>query len=446
VNIVTIQAVALKAIVGVSSADFIRCQLPQGFPFLVDRESQEIIEPVFRFLWTRHIKNGNFRRNTAVAEVNDLKDWYGYLTMFKMAWNDVCRADIEDYRDLMAKLVSPKTHEKYATKTITRRVGTVQEFYRHFNALGQTDVDVGDGVLHAKDIPSDRDALTHVRYGGGVKRENDLLLTQDGGLDDEVRAMTARQYRLIANMLGPLPEQDLEDLRPVRDRIWAELCLHTGMRPGEPEGLTIYDIFDLSPQDPYNPLGITYLRVRGKGGKVRKVELPNQVLTWLNWYIENEREAAINEGVQRGHITARSKPSALFVNHVSASQNAGNPMRYLTFHNAFAGAVVSAAGSGGQTAGLMQTVVKTDPDTMQKYTVTEPRFTPHCLRHTFSVWFYIGEKAAGNPEPWKKLQMLLGHAQLNTTTDTYLRIAGEFEALISDTVSLHFAPLLGART
>lgn len=444
-NIIAAKAVALQSCKDISQADFERCRLPEGFPFLVDQDTQEIIEPVFRFVWSRHVKDGNFRPNTAKAEVDDLKDWFVYLGFAETTWEDVSRADIEDYRDLMTKLISPKTHEKYASKTVIRRVGTVQEFYRHFNARHVTDVDVGDGLAAVKVKPHDRDAMTHVSNSNGTQQANDLLPVQEGGVDDEVRAMTDRQYRLIANVLGPLPEQDRNDLRPVRDRLWAELCLHTGMRPGEPERLSIYDILDLSPLDPTNPLGITYLRIRGKGKKARKVELPNQVLSWLHWYIENEREAAVQEGIRRGHITARSKPSALFVNHAAAGRNAGNPMRYLTFHDGFSSAVVAAAGPGGQSAGLLRTVVKTDPDTTEKYLVKEPNFTPHCLRHTFAVWFYFGEKAAGNSEPWKMLQVLLGHAKLATTTDTYLRVAGEFESMVSDRVSGHFASLLGGK-
>ncbi|ALT79045.1 tyrosine-type recombinase/integrase [Paucibacter sp. KCTC 42545] len=441
VNIVKVETIALKAVEGLSSEDFLHCQLPIGFPFLVDRDSQEIIEPVFRFVWTRHVKDGNFRRNTANAEVSDLKDWYVYLAMFEKVWSDVCRADIEDYRDLMSKLVSPKTHEHYSLKTVSRRVSTIQEFYRHFNLSGETDVDVGDRAIEVKARPHDQDALTHIR-GGGSRKSSEVLPVQENAPDDEVRAMSSRQYQLIANVLGPTPGLDPEDRRPVRDRLWAELCIHTGLRPGEPERLTIYDILDLSPQNPTNPLGITYLGIRGKGGKFRKVELPNQVLVWLHGYIENEREEAIAEGVRRGHISARSKPSSLFLNHTSAGQHAGNPMRYQTFHDVFANAVKTAASSGGQSAGLLRTVIKTDPDTTEKYTVREPNFSPHCLRHTFAVWYYLGERAAGNAEPWKKLQVLLGHAHLETTTNTYLRVAGEFEAMVSDRVTEHLAGLL----
>lgn len=76
----------------------------------------------------------------------------------------------------------------------------------------------------------------------------------------------------LAHYLGPLPpsaHHSDEDARPVRDRLWAELCLLTGMRPDEPSHkkhpVTVHQILNLSPQNPDDPLGITYLPVAGKG-------------------------------------------------------------------------------------------------------------------------------------------------------------------------------------
>jgi site-specific recombinase XerD len=441
VNIVRVRALAVEDVPGVSQEDLQRCRIPEGMPFLIERDSQEIIEPVFRFLWRRHVRDGNFRSNTALAEADDLKDWFQYLGHFERSWDRASRSDIEQYRDLMFRLISPKTHQKYGEKTVIRRVGTVQEFYRYFNGRGETDVDVGDRLVEVKAPPLDRTALSHLN-SGKKQQSNEVLPERQGNGDDEVRAMTARQYRLIAHLLGPTPGLNVNDLRPVRDRLWAELCIHTGLRPGEPENLTIYEILDLSPENPADPLGISYLRIRGKGRKVRKVELPNQVLTWLHWYIEHERETAINEGIRRGHIFARTRPASLFVNHADAGHNAGNPMRYQSFHDAFAAAVYEAAGSGGQSAGLLRTVVKTDPLTKEKYNLNVANFSPHCLRHTFAVWYYLGERQSGNAEPWKALQSLLGHAHMATTVDTYLRVANEFEAMVSDRVTEHFATLL----
>lgn len=62
------------------------------------------------------------------------------------------------------------------------------------------------------------------------------------------------------------------------------------------------------------------------------------------------------------------------------------------------------------------------------YVEQVPAFSPHCLRHTYTVWSYLAEKQSGNSEPWKNLQVRLGHSSLETTINTYLRVASEFEA------------------
>lgn len=439
-NITIMRTVAVDAVPGLSLAELERCRLPVDFPFLVHEETQEIIEPVFRFMWARHVKSGNFRLNTANADADDLKDWLQYLVHFGTPWNQAERSDLEHYRDLMFTLVSPKTHEPYSDSTISRRVGTVQQFYRHFNAQGITSMDVGDRAVDVR-RPLDQSPLAHARRTN-LARTNEVQLEGVKSPGDGVRAMTAHQYRLIAQALGPTPNQHLDDPRPVRDRLRAELCVHTGMRPGEPERLTVYSILDLTPEQPDDPCGLTMLSIVGKGNKKRKVALPNQVLSWLIWYIENERADAIKEGRRRGHISKQAEPKELFLNGVSTAQHVGKPATYNSFNEAFAKAVRAAAQQAGRSAGLMTRVTKVEPLTREPYVVSEPRFTPHCLRHTFSVWFYVEEKRQGNPEPWKELQALLGHSSLVTTVNTYLRVAHEFEAQISDRITGHLAALL----
>lgn len=442
VNIAMVRAERVEEVEGLSSAALEECRLPLGFPIPVDTETQAIVEPIFEFMWARHCRTGKYVENTAKADVDDLRDWFQFLDHFEVPWDRVVREDIERYQSLMFKLISPKTHEPYKDKTINRRVGKVVDFYRFHNGRGTTEVDVGDRITAGR-RPIDEDALAHTR-GGYHRRVNDIVESGAGSEDDEVRAMSARQYQLIAEELGPVPELDAsvdaQDRRPVRDRLWAEMCLHTGMRPGEPEKVTAYSILDLTPSDPNNPYGLTYLRIIGKGNKPRKVELPNRVLSWLIWYIENEREQAIQEGLRRGVIA--KAPMALFVNHVSAKKNAGRRATYKTFNDAYASALKRAADKAGKTSGLLKSVVKVDPETKLEYVLMEPAFSPHCLRHTYSVWTYLAEKAQGNAEPWKNLQARLGHAQLATTVNTYLRVANEFEAQISDRITGHLAELL----
>ncbi|MBI1824255.1 MAG: site-specific integrase, partial [Nitrospirae bacterium] len=249
-------------------------------------------------------------------------------------------------------------------------------------------------------------------------------------------AFNLRQYPLFAQHLGPLPpdsdgsEGARPDLRSCRNRLWAELCLHTGMRPEEPARISKYAILDLTPDDPDNSMGKTYLKITGKRNVTRKVELPNFLLNWLVWYIENERQEAVKEGLKRGSIK-KNEPVNLFLNGPSARHNAGRAMSYKTFYDEFHRAALA--------AGLTETIAKADPETGEQYFTKEPIFSPHCLRHTFAVWMYFFERKNGNTEPWKRIQALLGHRHLSTTMNIYLRISGELEAIMSDRVVGHFS-------
>lgn len=411
--------------------------LPEGFPFLVDSDTQVIVEPVLHFFWDKFLKQSNYVENTALAYADDLRDWHLHLNHFKLGLFDVGQDDIEQYRDLMLKLVSPRTHEFYSASTVSRRVGAVVEFYRFAFSRGWVSFEI-PRVQSAGLRSFDSDMLAHVGQRSTPSRRISVHRKDTGS--DAVRAFTSRQYRVIAQALGPLPSQQTEPLLETRDRLWAELCLNTGMRPDEPSSLTAMQVLALQPNNPDSPTDITFLQIKGKGSKFRKVEVPNHLLKDLIWYIENEREASISEGRRRGHL-GRDTPTSLFLNSASSRHNSGCKATYETFRKAFHAAIVKAHALDPG-AGLMGNTTKTDPDTLQNYTNSSSIYGPHCLRHTYAVWTYLGERKQGNAEPWKLLQTRLGHAQMSTTVNTYLRLASEFESQLSDRLVSHIQEAL----
>lgn len=56
----------------------------------------------------------------------------------------------------------------------------------------------------------------------------------------------------------------------------------------------------------------------------------------------------------------------------------------------------------------------------------------------------MAEKQSGNSEPWKNLQVRLGHASMETTINTYLRVTSEFEARLSDRAAGLLTEMLNA--
>jgi integrase len=433
VSFTPLQKLSLEA-PSIEPIDLGKARLPVGFPIPWDRDAGKTIEPLTLFLWDRYVRSGGFVENSASACAADLVDFWGFLSNSLIDWNQVSRTDLEAYRDGMIYGISPKTHRPYSEQTIRRRMIHVLAFYSHSYAKGWVSQDLDVREVRESFSRIDRDALAHTRSGKSVRSRSTLIPRQNRGSHDVVRAMRMDEYKRLAHYLGPLPSGHEEgDGRPVRDRLWAELCLLTGMRPDEPSHkthpVTVHQILNLSTKNPDDPLGISYLQVAGKGRggpKLRKVAIPNYLLSDLVWYIENERSDAVNAGRRNGVLKVNAEPASLFLNHASAKHNAGRPAQYETFQSAFARACAQ--------ANLTEQTTKVDPETGESYVEQQTRYTPHCLRHTFAIQFYLGQRKAGVAEPWKLLQAILGHANLSTTMDTYVRLVDEFSETVTNAV------------
>ena len=60
-----------------AEADGVR--LPDGFPFLVDRGTGEIVEPAFRYLYAKVVHARTFTVQSAAGTADNLRLWWGYL-------------------------------------------------------------------------------------------------------------------------------------------------------------------------------------------------------------------------------------------------------------------------------------------------------------------------------------------------------------------------------
>ena len=57
-----------------------RNALPKGFPFLIDDDTHEIVEPALLFLVDSYLtKTGFWNRNTTKRAAYDLLDWWRFL-------------------------------------------------------------------------------------------------------------------------------------------------------------------------------------------------------------------------------------------------------------------------------------------------------------------------------------------------------------------------------
>jgi integrase len=407
--------------------------LPKGFPFLIDDDTHQIVEPALLFLVDAYLtKTGSWNRNTAKRAAYDLLDWWRFLDYHGRPWDLADGRDLDAYRDSMIGQISPRTFEVYKAATIRARRTLVRRFYGWARKRGW----YTGGLEEAKEVrevylSADRDPLVHL-HSGQCRIEVDPGAPRSSGRPgDKVRPLIGGDsnngsFPRIAKHLGPLPsERGADDPTPSRDRLAAELSVSTGLRVDEVAKLTIFQILDL-PVDGDLERFTTMQVTKTKRLVERDVNVPNYLIPDLHAYIDGERSECL--AVARRHWLKKKsdEPKVLFVNGVDARQSAGKPVSADTLSAAFRRAVIK--------TGLTQWVAKSDPDTGEVRQALAPQHRYHDLRHTYALWTYHALVEQGTSEPWKIIQSLLGHAHLSTTLDTYLRVVNVEKARTADRV------------
>ena len=409
--------------------------LPSGYSFVVDDESSTPVEPIL--IWLVHAyppKTRKLRRSTVEAAAYDLCDWWRYLEVRKLVWNEVDSEDLVQYRDSLLSAVSPRTRQAYDEKTIGRRLYSIGSFYDW--AL-QRKLFLGEGLNPpkiSKVIRSiDSDALIHTRGKGLQTKGHALAPRVVGSPDEHVHPLTGREWRSVASVLGPLPsERATGAVGMCRDRLASEVSVWTGMRSDEVAGLTRHQILDLPRgDDPHQVIALSITHTKGLAP--RTVLIPTHLVNELIEYIDTERAESVSFGLK---FELKKDPVSLFVNGVGSRHDSGSAIKAYTLSAAFKSAVLA--------AGLTRRVERINLETSESVTELVSAHSFHDLRHTFAVWLYQAEAASGNPEPWKVVQARLGHKYLKTTCDTYLRVVDTFRANANDSVYRFLRGAFGA--
>lgn len=365
--------------------------IPPNFPILLSNQ-MEIIEPAFAFL----IEQAQLRAHspeTMRTYGEHLYEWFDALEQTGLAWDGVNEGTILAYRNRMLEAVSPHTGRPYARSTINDRVGTVCRFYAwaHRRQL------IGELPFTFRDAPA-------VRSGGRG------FLAHATGQPGPVNALMVSEYETLPR---PLRVVDLHRLLAVLDmpyKLIVEWAVTTGMRRMELCALTAVQIprSDHPRQDEHGMVGMP-LNVT-KGGKGRTVYPPLRLVDRTNWYIGEDRAALINR--RRRNHPEYAPPEPLFLNRRAA------PITKARLSAALA--------QGFAAAGLDGSV--------------------HWLRHTFAMVMLVRLQAASlrNPDinPLKVLQVLLGHASIETTA-IYLRCVDLHENDIADAIDYLYGQAIG---
>ena len=354
-----------------------------GVPLLVD-DGMRLVEPACAWLMHVALVRGRTRSTqTWRAYGETLYDWWQTLEANGWAWDRVSHHEAAAYRDRMLTGPSGHTGRPYARSTINFRLRVVALFYRWC---------VGRGLLKTTPFTTQEVSvarwrpvpfLAQVDASGGVRIANELVLREVAILP---RPLPPDAIRRIVTPLG------------ARDRLIVEWAAMTGMRRMEIAGLLKAAVprtgvveFASTPLVPVR-LDIT------KGGRVRQVYPPLPLVDRTHAYAREERAVAVRRAERRA--AGYREPAALFL---TAHGTPMTPRRV--------GAMFAAA---------------------CRATSVEASF--HALRHTFAgvMLRQLQRQAAErSPEmnPLLTLQIMLGHANL-ATTSMYLRmVAVDLEAV-----------------
>lgn len=425
-----------KAVELPSNSPLARFAFPKDFPFLVIDEEAKIIEPVLLYLRATLLKRGPRHKNlhTADAFAYDLRDWFDYLAHvqwtnpvtneqeFGKPWDLAGESDYIAYRDTAQEIVSYKTNQRLASSTISRRQGTVERFYAYAKKQGWYSGELVINKVKKGRVKSSDDLGGTGVNSKGQATEDISEYRERHEFGEPVRPLSANAWQRIQHELGPKPSEREHDKRPSRNRLGCELGLGTGMRVDEVASLTELQLRGLhnvwlqaseeEREDGFFPLYI----IKTKRLKPREVWVPGYLIPELMAYVDGEREESIQNGLARAIRNGQKykRPVSLFVNETESAQHSGKAVRPESLSWAFKKACMA--------ADITHFVEKIDIETGETYREKLVRHCFHDLRHTFALWKYHEENKNGNAEPWKGLQIVLGHSKLQTTRDIYLTV------------------------
>lgn len=364
--------------------------IPAGFPILLDAQ-MSIIEPAFSYLLELAIIPGRSHAMETLRTYSEhLHDWFDALEQSGLGWRLADEGTIAAYRNRMLATPSPHTGRPYARSTVNDRVRTICRFYAWAHRRGLIEALPFDYVEVSLRSARRQGMLAHLDRRPATVMANILTVAEAERLPRPLRVDQIQS--LFRHLSSPYD-------------LIAEWALATGMRRKELCGLQLNQVPDVAhldiDDDPLVGIALTIT----KGNRPRTVYPPLRLIDRTHWYVGEQRATLVR---RRGTDPGYRPPSALFLN------SSGDPVSRARFSAAFRAAF--------QAAGLIG--------------------SGHWLRHTFamSMLVRLQKQAATTPDlnPLKIVQLLLGHASIQTTA-IYLRCV----ELHADTLAESLAYLYG---
>jgi integrase len=375
--------------------------LPAGFSFLVSRNTAMAIEPAFEFLCYETLtreKRPSLVCSPASAKAwaEDLIDFHHYLDARGRTFELIDEELLQGYAYDLNNSISPVTFRKFAASTIRRRWSTLTKAIRFCQSRGYL---------------KNRFAIVEVQTPQGTALNLDVGVKLPGlnEADEHVTALHIDTLNGVFDQLGPTPTHVEGGELIISDgltgpRLMVELCRHAGLRRAEVCDLKAQTVLNAITNGKDNFVQVA-IQVMGKGSKKRKVPVPVWLLNALKRYAVEERARLL------GARTARRgmDHGFLFVQKTKSSRYKGEPVTPETLNRVFARARDE----------YLKKLASKDDVAYER--ASRERITVHALRHTFALHTYVARQIAGDPDPIKYIQLVLGHAMRQTTESIYLR-------------------------
>lgn len=328
----------------------------------------------------------------------DSQDSYSaYLCLFlsfcndnKIDWRTIVTSQITLFRDWMLTTPSAITGKINTNRTINLYLSVIGLFY---------DWACKRGFVFKNPIPKVHKVNQRSRgmlsYAAPQSTSTNPLLLKT--FKRPTKCLTELEVKALRNTIGKKSTTSEVDL------LLVDTAVSTGMRRKEVCNLTVKQLERATPPDRRSDRSASFLISETKGEKPREVRMPEGVYFRILNYIKISRRKLVQELKLKAEKKGKTfiEPDKVFLGKQGRSIQRGYLSKIM-------GKYFRSANIYGATF--------------------------HALRHTFAVVTYKALVKSGDTQPWKAIQLLLGHAHLSTTINTYLETVGMEEIAISSTM------------
>lgn len=372
-----------------------RVQLPDGLSWTVTDETMAPVAPLERFL--AHERAIGVSPHTVRAYATALTQWWNHLGAAGAQWDDFTEATVRSFVRFLQTGDPPgaarigDTQQLRSASTVNARLGAIQAFYKHAETLGVT-----GPMTILSSTPTSRRTANYRPFLAGITPTRDTATRTFKVTETREQRTPVLKPEQIRTILDGCATQDEAGhwnggLAGLRDRVLFAMLTETGMRLGEALTLRHKDMRIGQGDHPYvhvvprqdHPHG-----ARVKRRTVSELVISDELEALYSAYVWELFEAGIDIEV------ADVNDWFVFVN--VAAEPRFQPLR-------------------------PESVYRRVRQLTSQHGNLPAGWSPHWLRHTHATALLLGGT------PFHVVQRRLGHADIQTTLNTYGWVDNEAE-------------------